>query len=211
MGNAFLDEDLDEVDFEITDLGANEIHEWALPLDDSEEYVFTIIGEPDMDIQIVVLDENLTELVNQDANSIGQSESISFSPTQTGDYKIQVSEASGIDGGYLLTLSEDDFLLLPQGLLTYGNDGQGIIDSIEEHYWFFRGEEDAVIDLAISCEVYADLLVTLFDAEEAEIEAIFAEEDMQDVLLPETGWYLFSIGLWDETDSCDYTLLVTEQ
>ena len=203
--------DLEIADFKMTDLDPGITHQWTMPLDASDEVIVSVIGEPDMDMVIKIYDNNLTELMSRDTETAGQMESVTFNPAVANNYRIRINEKNGIAGGYLLTIgSEDFFQMYPQGRLTYGAGDNGSITLDELHYWFFAGTEDDVIDLAISCDVVSDPAVYLYDQNGNDIAAQFFQGDMQDILLPDTGWYVFEIEFYDpEEDSCNYNLIVT--
>ena len=81
---------------------------------------------------------------------------------------------------------------------------------MDDHFWFLNGNKDDVIDLSISCQVEAGLSVTLLDSDGAEVVS-FYDEDLLDVLLPATDWYVFEIALWDfDVENCQYDLIVTK-
>jgi hypothetical protein len=198
-------------DFKMVDLDLSVIHEWTMSLDTDEEVVVAVIGEPTMDMVLKLFDKNLTELASADSTSTGQMESISFKPNAPDEFKVRVSEKSGASGGYLLALGIKDFLFLyPQGMLTYGNGDSATITWEELHYWFFEGSEDDVIDLAISCNVGSDPTVYLYDPSGEKIAEQFYQGDMEDITLPETGWYVFEIEFWTQDgEDCPYSLIVT--
>ncbi|MBE2221907.1 MAG: hypothetical protein IAF02_10220 [Anaerolineae bacterium] len=203
--------ELEIAGFKMTDLEPAKIHEWTMPLNAGDKVEVTVIGEPAMDMIIKIYDKNLTELVNRDATSTGQMESVTFTPSTTGDFKVRISEKRGKAGGYLLALGAEDFLLLyPQGMLTYGEGKSASISWDELHYWFFKGTQNDVIDLAISCNINADLAVILYDSAGNDIAEQFFQGDMQDISLPKTDWYVFEIEFWDQSsNSCTYNLVVT--
>jgi hypothetical protein len=200
-------------DFVMADLEASTIHEWTMPLDADEGVVVAVVGELDMDMGIKIYDENLTELASQDTESVGQMESVTLNTTRAGDFKVRISEKSGIAGGYLLALgAEDFFYLYPQGNLVYGTGDSAMIYWDETHYWFFEGVEDDVIDVAISCNNNADLGIYLLDQDMNEVIIPVNPGDLEGIVLPETGWYIFEIDILDfEEDSCTYNIIITEQ
>lgn len=203
--------ELEEAEYEMVDIDTDALHEWTIPLDAGDEVVISVIGEPTMDMGIKILDENSTELVSQDANSAGEMKSITFDAPSLGDYKVQIFERNGDSGGYLLAVGSQDFLVLyPQGMLTYGEGDNATITWDELHYWFFRGTEDDMIDLAISCNIDSDLAIILYDPQGDDLAEQFFQGDMQDILLLETGWYVLEIEFWDQNDdNCSYNLVVT--
>lgn len=203
--------ELDEVEYEMVDIETDALHEWTIPLDEGDEIVIAVIGESTMDMGIKILDEDSIKLVSQDTQSTGQMKSITFDSPSSGDYKVQIYERNGDSGGYLLAIGSEDFLLLyPQGMLTYGDGDSASITWDELHYWFFRGTEGDMIDLAISCNIDSDLAIILYDPEGDNLAEQFIDGDMQDILLTETGWYVLEIEFWDQDDdNCNYNLVVT--
>ena len=205
-----MDGSISEYDFKTEDLAPSEIHEWTVSLESGMEVIIAVIGESGMDINIKILDENLNELVNQDNSSDGEAESVTFDPPTLDNYKVQVSEVNGSEGGYLLTIGVDDNLMPPQGSLIYGSARSSTIYLDELHYWFFKGSQNDVIDLAISSDAGANLLITLYGSDGDYVEDLFLVEEIEDVVLPETGWYVFEFEEWG-LDENSYQITLSKQ
>ena len=179
---------LGELEFVLVDLGVSEAHEWTLDLLTGEELLISVIGEPDMDIGIKIYDADLTQLLVHDEQLTGKAETVSFDPEGTNDYTLQISERNRKPGGYLLAIGLDPLLLLPQGMLRYDLPDGSTIYQAETHYWFFKGEQGDNIDLAVSPETGSSLFVSVLEA-----DGTFIGELDDDIILPETGWFVLEL------------------
>lgn len=204
------DEEL-EIDFyQMVDMNESEIHEWTMTLDIDENVYISVVGESDMDMGFKIFDESLFELANQDKRTVGEVETFYFEPPKFNDFKIRASENNGDDGGYLIAVGSDDAPLFPQGELIYSTGKSASIGFDDLHVWFFRGEEDDNIDLAISCDSLEDLIVFLYDpAGDIVAESLF-DSSLSDILLGETGWYVIEVlFLGDSPSGCNYNVIVS--
>jgi hypothetical protein len=197
--------DISELDFKVTELAVSEIHEWTMPLEIDDEIILSVIGEPSMDTVLTIYDANLNVLASANQNPVGKAETITFISPATGNYKVRVSETNRKAGGYLLAAGAVDYQLLPQGMLTFGSTGRATIYVDEVHYWFFKGNQGDVIDLALVSEPNTNLLVFLYDSAGDYVTV----DEIQDTLLPETDWYVLELEEW-AADENAYELTLTK-
>ncbi len=198
-------------DFEVQELSSSETHEWLVEMDDGDEWVFAVIGEPTMDVGLTILDNDLVVLEDLDETGVGEAESLAFEFPDQGIYRIHVSSLNEESGSYILLMGFPEYPPIVQGLLPLGEDVSKILDSDELHYWYFEGVQGDTIDLTLACTPSLDLGGIIYDADGLDIDEFYSEDVLTDVFLPVTGFYVIEMENWDLAGgSCNYTLNVTK-
>lgn len=195
-----------ELEFRVGELSASKIHEWTMPLGSEDEVIVSVMGEPSMDVTLMIYDSDLIELAKSSSGSVGEAETITFVAPADDNYKIRVSESNRKAGGYILTFGQETYQLLPQGMLAFGSMDQSIIYVDEVHYWFFKGNQGDVIDLEVVSESGTNLLVFLYNSDGDYVEV----DEIQDTILPENDWYVLELEEW-LADENEYQLTLTKQ
>lgn len=212
--------DPDEGMYGLEHLGAWEKQNWTLNLETSDLISITVVGEPNMNLSLVVFDEIDNEIANQNSAGVGQMETINnISVDPDAAYIIQVFETNGIEGDYFMTIvgNETEIILSSRGVLTYGDLRADALPEDHRHFWYFYAEADDVIDITTSADAAMDkfLLITLFDAEGEIVEDEFGEiveymeEEVLDLTIQETGLYL----IWLEEfayEPTNYTISIDD-
>jgi hypothetical protein len=202
------------IEFEMSELADSEIHEWSLPLDVEDKIIVSVIGEPAMNMAVKILDQNLNELLNQNNSPAGAVESVSFTPPSVGIYKFQITNMTNAQAGaYIMTYSIDapsEYKILPQGQLLFDTQRTSTILVDELHYWFFKANGGDIVDLEVSSEASANLLLSLYTSDGNDVGDYFLVEELEAVEIPETGWYVLEFEEWG-LDENDYQLTLSKQ
>lgn len=180
-------------------LAAWQKHNWTLELDTSTVVKISVVGEPNMNLALTVIDEIDNEIANQNSAPTGQIEAIanlSVNPNET--YIVQVYEANGIGGDYFMTIEGNNstIILSSRGVLRYGETKMDSLPEGDYHFWYFYGQANDVIDIVTSADNNGLLLISLNDSKGEIVQDEFGnyieyiEEEVTDLRLPASSLYL---------------------
>jgi hypothetical protein len=205
-----VEEDVAAGEFYLNVLTGNEIHAYAVSLETDAAINISALGEPGADAKIEVWDSELNRIASRNDAPAGMVETLTFTAPADGRYKIYISDASGGGGSYLLTIGDEVDVLTIQAIINFGEVSGATIDFEERHFWFFEGRDGDRLTVDVTSQSGADLLMSLYDMNNAVVDDLQLAEQIQDQLLPGDGWYLLEFEEWD-LDENSYQLTLVDQ
>lgn len=135
-------------------LQANEAHAWFFNgrQGDSVTVVVTPL-DAELDLDIWLLNPDIERIASQDVFLAGEPERIEQFIPEDGQYLVLVSDFNGAPGQYEITLSANP-VATPQanGILELGTAVTDILGANQTNIWFFDGEAQQIVTIALSTE-----------------------------------------------------------
>ena len=198
--------DIDLHQFEITDSGTLTIS------------AVTDLGQ---DISLALVDTTTDQIVGQNlvqGNEIETAVFPNLNPAHT--YHLNINNPTQADTDYIaLVWGDEGIQLEAKDILEYGEIVSATIPASDmvRHFYFFYGQAGDIVSINTTTEgiTTTAMVISVYDVNGDYLESdgdelLFIDEEISDILLPETGLYT----LWLEEldyDMANYTVTVTKE
>ncbi|MCA9919584.1 MAG: PPC domain-containing protein, partial [Anaerolineales bacterium] len=178
-------------------LRENEAHAWFFN-GRSGDNVFITVNPltPNLDLDVWLLDSNVSRLAEQDAFLAGESETIDFVLPENGQYVVLVRDFFGESGQYEVSLRAKAVTPPDEaGTVMYGTAVSGTLNAQQSVVWYFNAADGDEIDIKLTpSNSNADLLFIVYDPEGNQIWSVDAAQagDIEQVL----AYPIMSEGRW---------------
>ena len=200
-------------------LNSNETNSWQFTVEAGDVITISVAARAGSDIVLTILDPAGNHTVEQNNSGAGQIERIeAFEPQGAGGYRVVISEASSAETDYsVLLLNSNDEEYYPfvfAGNLAYGSSVSANMAEATDHFWFFFGNAQEVVNISVAPNDQTDLFIDLFDPEgnvlEDGIDSAGAggSEQIRNFVLPDTGLYGIRVGEISY-EASSFTILVS--
>lgn len=200
-------------------LSSNETNSWQFTVEAGDAITISVASRAGTDVVLTVLDPAGNRVIEQNDSGPGEIERIeAFEAQGSGGYRVVISEASAAETYYALLLLnsnyEDYYPFVFAGMLAYGSNVTASMAEATDHFWFFFGNAQDVVNINVAPTDQTDLFIDLFDPEGDVLEDSIdsggsgGSEQLNNFVLPSTGLYGIRVGEISY-EASNFTILVS--
>lgn len=200
-------------------LSSNETNSWQFAVQAGDAVTISVASRAGTDVVLTVLDPGGNRVIEQNDSGPGQIERIAgFEAQGSGGYRVVISEASASETYYALLLLnsnyEDYYPFVFAGMLSYGSNVTASMAEATDHFWFFFGNAQDVVNINVAPTDQTDLFIDLFDPDGDVLEDSIdsagsgGSEQLNNFVLPSTGLYGIRVGEISY-EASNFTILVS--